>query len=155
MRNLRGWAIDRPKSWCYSARRKVLVQDRKPSPGTLGADNESRVEGKFNPSLLPSNSGKIDAAVTLTPCFNYFPLIARHTRGFKLGWIDGELCFIFRLDSDPFFFFLYIYQVKQGSNSLDDRKTMKNEVKGAMRIRCYSCKIDSRMKYGIFINNLF
>lgn len=27
---------------------------------------------------------------------------------------------------------------------------MKNEVKGAMRIRCYSCKIDSRMKYGIF-----
>ncbi|XP_031772514.1 uncharacterized protein LOC105735584 isoform X2 [Apis florea] len=43
------WAIDRPKSWCYSARRKVLVQDRKPCPGTLAADNESRVEGKLNP----------------------------------------------------------------------------------------------------------
>lgn len=118
MRNLRGWAIDRPKSWCYSARRKVLVQDRKPSPGTLGADNESRVEGKFNPlPSLSSNSGKIDAAVTLTPCFNYFPLIARHTRSFKLGWIDGaSLRFIF-FDSLILFLLLYIYRWKQGSNS--------------------------------------
>lgn len=139
MRNLRGWAIDRPKSWCYSARRKVLVQDRKPSPGTFGADNESRVEGKFNPlPSLSSNSGKIDAAVTLTPCFNYFPLIARHTRSFKLGWIDGASLHFFRL-SDPFSSSLYI--------SLETRKQFfrfffwknngKNEVKKCnFRIRC-------------------